>query len=317
MVSFNSFASADEGTAIVVNQQSLSVSAPSSDAQFSHHLSLLSSKSETQRRESLAHLTTSVASRPVDSSLPQPVSMILPTVVPLLLDGSNGVRTQLLKFLRTLPASEIEDHASQLLPYIRAGMTHLAADIRVSAVETLSWLVELAGLEVVSCAGGWIKTLNCFLSLLGWHTEESAKWSSNRSSFGKAGSEGKPMVKALQTLAEFLRAGIGKEDEDDDEEMEDIDEQNSESSIFPLNKTVLQNMIPSKSAPYAYLNLFGQPRDAEGEMYETREDRYRVFSEKFRIPIERGLENARKEGGDVGRASAAVAKVLREASSAS
>lgn len=252
----------------------------------------------------------------MDSPLPQPVSMILPTVVPLLLDGSNGVRTQLLKFLRTLPESEIEDHAPQLLPYIRAGMTHLAADIRVSAVEALSWLVELAGSEVVSCAGGWIKTLNCFLSLLGWHTEESAKWSSNRSSFGKAGSEGKPMVKALHTLAEFLRAGIGKE-EDDDEEMEDIDEQNGESSIFPLDQTVMQNMIPSKSGPYAYLNLFGQPRDAEGEMYETREDRYRVFSEKFRIPIERGVENARKEGGDVGRASAAVAKVLREATSAS
>ncbi|KAL1965223.1 hypothetical protein VTN77DRAFT_5977 [Rasamsonia byssochlamydoides] len=300
--------------AIVVNQQSLSISAPSSESQFSHHLSLLSSKSEAQRRESLAHLTTSVASRPVDSPLPQPVSMILPSVVPLILDGSNGVRTQLLKFLRTLPASEIEDHAAQLLPYIRAGMTHLAADIRASAVETLSWLVETAGSEVVSCAGGWIKTLNCFLSLLGWHTEESAKWSSNRSTFGKAGSEGKPMVKALQTLAEFLRAGIGKEQEDT-EDGDEMEEDESEASMFPLDQTVLQNMIPSKSAPYAYLNLFGQPRDAEGEIYETREDRYRVFSEKFRIPIERGVANARKEGGEVGRASAAVAKVLREAGS--
>jgi len=199
--------------AIVLNQQSLSITAPSSSTQFTHHLSMLSSKSEAQRRESLAHLTTSIASRPIDSPLPQPVSVMLPSLVPLLLDGSNSVRTQLLKFLRALPKPEIEDHAAQLLPYIRAGMTHLAADIRVSAVEALSWLVDVAGSELVSCAGGWIKTLNCFLSLLGWHTEESSKFGVNRSSFSKLGGTngGRPMVKALQTLAEFLHAGIGTE----------------------------------------------------------------------------------------------------------
>ncbi|OKL62273.1 Pre-rRNA-processing protein ipi1 [Talaromyces atroroseus] len=301
--------------AIVLNQQSLSTTAPTSSSQFSHHLSLLSSKSDTQRKESLAHLTTSVASRPVDSALPQPVSVMLPKLVPLLLDASNSVRAQLLKFLKTLPAADIETHAAQLLPYIRAGMTHLAADIRSSAVEVLGWLVQAAGSEVVSCPGGWIKTLNCFLSLLGWHTEESAKWSSNRSSFGKAGSEGRPMVKALQALAEFLRAGIGS-DQDEDEDLVMRDERAADYEVgvefFPIDLSVRQNMIPDRSAPYAYLNLFGQPRDAEGEMYESREDRLRVFADMFRKAIERGVENARKEGGEVGRASAAVFKVLRE-----
>ncbi|CRG88844.1 Pre-rRNA-processing protein ipi1 [Talaromyces islandicus] len=300
--------------AIVLNQQSLSTNAPSPSSQFSHHLSLLSSKSDTQRKESLAHLTTSVLSRPVDSALPQPVSAILPKLVPLLLDASNNVRAQLLKFLKTLPAADIDAHAAQLLPYIRAGMTHLAADIRLSAVEVLGWLVETAGSEVVSCAGGWIKTLNCFLSLLGWHTAESAKWSANRSSFGKAGSQGRPMVKALQVLAEFLRVGIGKEEEDDDLEMTGNESQGRTSAgYFPLDCSVQQNMISNRPAPYVYLNLFGQPRDAEGEMYESREDRLRVFADQFRSVVERGVENARKEGGEVGRASAVVFKVLREA----
>lgn len=200
-------------------------------------------------------------------------------------------------------------------------MTHLAADIRLSAVEILSWLVEVAGLEVVSSAGGWIRTINCFLSLLGWHTEESAKWSANRGTFGKAGSEGKPLVKVLQVLAEFLRAGLCQPSEDDVEMTDSAarEEEVLAASVsggwgFPLFDTA-QHMIPAKSAPYAYLNLFGQPRDAEGEMYETREDRYRVFSEKFKRAVERGVENARKEGGEVGRASAAVAKVLKEAKS--
>ena len=297
-------------SAITLNQQSLHVSAPTSSSQFQHHLSLLSSKSDSQRRDSLSHLTTSIASRPVDSPLPQPVSMMLPSLLPLLLDANNNVRSQLLKLFRTLPRTDVEDHAAQLLPYVRAGMTHLAADIRVSAVEVLSWMVEAAGEQVVSCAGAWIKTLNCFLSVLGWHTEESARWSSNRASFGKSGSQGRPMVKVLGALAEFLEAGIGQPRDT----VDDSPEQDVGSSVwpFPLCQTA-HHMVSDSSAPYAYLNLFGQPRDEEGEMYETREDRYRVFTARFLPAIERGLKSAREEGGELGRASSGVAKVLKEA----
>ncbi|KKK25101.1 hypothetical protein AOCH_003285 [Aspergillus ochraceoroseus] len=281
---------------IVLNQQSLKLNAPTANAQFTHHLSLLSSKSDAQRRDSIAHLTTSITARPVDSPLPQPVSMILPAVLPLILDANSGVRTQLLKLLRSLPESDVQDHVIQLLPYIRAGMTHLAADIRLSAIEILSWLLHVAGAEVVSSAGGWVKTLNCFLSLLGWHTEASSKWTSissasasattktstNRSTFGKAGAAGRPQVKV---------AAAG--------------------GPFPIVQVQAQ-MIPRTAAPYLYLNLFGQPRDEEGEMYETREDRYRVFESRFLAAVEKGVEGARQEGGEVGRASAGVRRALAE-----
>jgi len=235
---------------------------------------------------------------------------MLPSLLPLILDGNSNVRTQLLKLLRTLPRNDVEDHVAQLLPYIRAGMTHLAADIRVSAVEILSWMVEAAGEQVVSCAGGWIKTLNCFLSVLGWHTEESSRWSSNRASFGKSGSQGRPMVKVLGALAEFLEAGIGQPSAND----ESAGAEYNSSWPFPLSCTG-QHMISDSSAPYAYLNLFGQPRDEEGEMYETREDRARVFASRFLPAIQRGVKSAREEGGELGRASSGVSKVLKEASS--
>ncbi|KAB8227870.1 rRNA processing protein [Aspergillus alliaceus] len=297
---------------IVLNQQSLTLNAPTSNTQFTHHVSLLSSKSDSQRRDSLAHLTTAITSRPVTSPLPQPVSVILPTLLPLILDANTGVRTQLLKLFRALPPSDIQDHVPQLLPYIRAGMTHLAADIRVSAVETLSWLLSAAGTEVVSSAGGWIKTLNCFLSVLGWHTEESAKWSASRASFGKSGAKGLPMMKVMTVLAEFLDAGIGAPAE----EKSGVDMLGSNAGVlgweFPLCSTGV-HMIPDTAAPYAYLNLFGQPRDEEGEMYETWEDRYRVFANRFLPAIQRGLENARQEGGELGRASSGASKVLKEA----
>lgn len=238
--------------------------------------------------------------------------MILPSLLPLFLDGNNGVRTQLVKLLKALPATEMESHVSLLLPYIRAGMTHLASDIRLSSVEILSWLLSAAGNEVVSCEGGWIKTLNCFLSVLGWHTKESAKWSANRASFGKAGSQGKPMVRALQVLAEFLRAGIGAPDDEDDD-MSDDDQGGSRYWAFPLHHAS-QYLIPNKSTPFAYLNLFGQPKDEEGEMYETREDRLRVFAQKFQMPVDRGVNEAKMDGGEVGRASAGLTKVLKNAS---
>ncbi|GLB03401.1 rRNA processing protein [Aspergillus tubingensis] len=296
---------------ITLTQQSLTLHAPSTTHQFTHHVSLLNSKSDTQRRDSLAHLTTHLTSAPTSQPLPIPVSTLLPTLSPLILDASTTVRTQLLKLLRTLPPSDVEDHVASLMPYVRAGMTHLAADIRVTAVDVLSWLVEIAGEAVVSCAGGWIKTLNCFLSVLGWHTEESSKWSSNRAAFGKAGAKGKPMVKVLGVLAEFLEAGIG-EDGDDGEMEVDGEGESGTGRGFPIVQTDV-HMVPKSAQPYVYLNLFGAPRDEEGEMYETREERFRVFKGRFLDPVERGLESARQDGGEVGRASSAVSKVLKEA----
>lgn len=236
---------------------------------------------------------------------------MLPSLLPLILDANNNVRTALLKLLRTLPPNDVQDHVAQLLPYVRAGMTHLAADIRVSAVEILSWMVESAGEAVVSCAGGWIKTFNCFLSVLGWHTEESARWSSNRASFGKSGSQGRPMVKVLSALAEFLDAGIGAPGSSLDDNVQH-DDSASLTWSFPLCQTG-QHMISESAAPYAYLNLFGQPRDEDGEMYESREDRFRVFSARFLSAVERGLKSAREEGGELGRASSSVSKVLKAA----
>lgn len=118
------------------------------------------------------------------------------------------------------------------------------------------------------------------------------------------------MMKVMTVLAEFLDAGIGAPAE------EKSDVLGSNAGVlgweFPLCSTGV-HMIPDTAAPYAYLNLFGQPRDEEGEMYETWEDRYRVFANRFLPAIQRGLENARQEGGELGRASSGASKVLKEA----
>lgn len=232
------------------------------------------------------------------------MAVILPEVQRLILDASTGVRHQLLKLLQSLPAADIASHADQLLLYSRAGLTHLAADIRLSSLDIFDWLLEVAGSEVVSCSGGWVKTLKCFLGLLGWETDTTGKWSAPKATLGKAGSQGKLLVKQIASLALFVRIGLvppttgsGALD--------------GSWSGFPL-ANVEQHMLTQRSYVYRHLNLFSTPRDDEAEMYEDREDRQRVFNEKAEPAIVAGLEQAKKSGGEVGRAAAQLRKSVLE-----
>jgi len=71
-------------------------------------------------------------------------------------------------------------------------------------------------------------------------------------------------------------------------------------------------MIPTRSNTFAHLNLFGSPRDEDGEMYIDREDRQRVFNQRFQAQVMKGTTEAKKEAGEAGRAAAILTKVLKE-----
>ncbi|OCK78146.1 Pre-rRNA-processing protein ipi1 [Lepidopterella palustris CBS 459.81] len=289
---------------IIIGQQSLTTTAPSVTDQFAHHLSLLKHKSDTQRRDSLAYLTSAINSTPPGSPLPQTGAVIIPEVQPLILDRSNGVREQLLKLLRSLPPAEVDSHADKLLLYMRAGMTHLAADIQLSSLDFLDWLLQDAGDEVVGCPGGWAKTLKCFLSVLRWQTDDTGKWSNPQTTLEKSGSESKLVVKQMTTLAAFLKVGIASPKEDQGQDIT--------PNTFPLWHTH-QHRLPKYSNAYRHLNLFGAPRDEDSEMYESREDRQRIFRKKAEAAIVAGSDEAKKAGGDTGRAAAQLRKVVMEA----
>ena len=179
-------------------------------------------------------------------------------------------------------------------------MTHLATEIRVFGLEVLEWLLEVAGLEVVSCAGGWVKMLKCFLSLLGWQSEASSKWSTAKS-YGKADS--KIQAKQMNGLTMFLRTGLNHAQNTALVASYDVH--------FPLWQTA-HHVIPGRSNAYAHLNLFGATRDEEAEMYEDREDRQRIFHDRAEEAIATGLAQATKGGGELGRAAAQLRRVVRE-----
>lgn len=232
--------------------------------------------------------------------LPQPSSVIIPVAQKLILDGSNSVRQQLLKLLQSLPPLDIASHADQLLLHTRAAMTHLATEIRLFGLDVLEWLLAVAGDEVVSCAGGWVKMLKCFLSLLGWQSEASSKWSTGKS-YGKA--DTKMQVKQMNALTSFLRAGLSHR--------QIIASVDISDSNYPLWHTQ-HHILSERSNVYAHLNLFGAARDEEAEMYEDREDRQRLFRDRAEAAIVAGLEQATKGGGELGRAGAQLRKAVKE-----
>lgn len=286
--------------AIALKQQALSTAAPTLEAQCAHYLGLLNHKSDTQRRESLAFLTTAITNNAPGTPLPQPSAVIIPAIQRLILDGSNSVRQQLLKLLQSLPPTDIASHADQLLLHTRAAMTHLANDIRTFGLDVLEWLLSVAGDEVVSCAGGWVKMLKCFLSLLGWQSEATSKWSTPKS-YGKADS--KMQAKQMNALTAFLRIGLFHAQIVTKAILGDIH--------FPLWQTE-HHVLSGRSNAYAHLNLFGATRDEEAEMFEDREDRQRIFHDRAETAVVAGLEQATKSGGELGRAAAQLRKVVKE-----
>ncbi|KAH7116955.1 rRNA processing protein Ipi1 [Dendryphion nanum] len=287
---------------IVLTQQSISANAPTLAAQCSHHMGLLSHRSDSQRKESLAYLTTAVTSVPPGFPLPQPASVIIPGVQRLILDGSNSVRQQLLKLLQALPKGDIAGCSDQLLLHTRAGMTHLATEIRIFSLDILEWLLSVAGDEVVSCAGGWVKMLKCFLGLLGWQSETAGKWSAPKAA-GKSAGDAKIQVKQMNVLTSFLRVGLVPS-------QAALSVQPAGAS-FPLWQTE-HHLLSERSSAYAHLNLFGAARDEEAEMYEDREDRQRVFHDRAEAAIVAGLEQATKGGGELGRAASQMRKIVKE-----
>ncbi|RKF58051.1 Pre-rRNA-processing protein ipi1 [Erysiphe neolycopersici] len=297
---------------IVVNKQSLRVSAPSNSFQFVHYVSLAStSKNASQRKEALSFLISQIPILDINHEIPLPTSALLQKLLPLILDGSASVRNQLLKVLRLLPKDDIIDRTESVLLYVRAGMTHLSLEIRVDALLFLDWLLEIAQEQVVSCPGGWLKTLKCFMSIMGWAlASETGKWSSGmKASFSNAS---KAFPKQLQIFAKFLNAGLVESEYRLNLGAQKRSEQISQNiRMFPMIDIHL-HMIPKVPNSYSYLNLFGAPRDEDRKAYDDRQARQRVFQKLFLSEVEIGIEKARKEGGETGRIAATLDEILKK-----
>ncbi|ORY67363.1 Rix1 complex component [Pseudomassariella vexata] len=287
--------------AIVLHQQ-LAEEAPDSDARFRHNLSLTASRSDSQRRDALASLTSQLTS---NLDIPIGTSTILHKLLPLMTDISGPVRSQLLKLLKALPAEEVKPDVEKLILYIRGAMSHISQDIKNDGLNYMEWLLDIAGDEVVVGAGCWIKPLKVFMSILGWAsgptTSATGKgkggWTSApRTTFG-AQKHGQSYPRQILVLAKFLQHGFKPET----------------STFWTSNDWFNQfSRVPRTPNAFGYIGLFHAPRDEDGEIYRDREDRQKVFHKRFLEAVQNGVNMAKQEGGLAGRAAAVLDKVLKE-----
>ena len=187
--------------------------------------------------------------------------------------------------------------------YFRAGITHLAGDILYTALEILEWVLSISGVHLVSCQVGWIKLIKSLLLALAWNEDDTLRgWTSSRALLGRSGS--KALAKALDLLALILRVGFIPASPPENPPPKQI--------WFPLWH-IDRHMLPTRSNEYGYLNLFGPPRDEDGQCYKDPGERRRIFRKIFGDKVAKGAAAARGEEGEVGRAAATVTKVLNEA----
>lgn len=184
----------------------------------------------------------------------------------------------------------------QIILYIRAGMTHLSADISNNTLGFMNWLLDAAGEELVSCPGGWLKTLNTFCATMGWSTTvKKDGWTTSSGRIGPKGKTAQNQVRILEALLKFLQIGF------------------STQELASSNSDVLWDSIylaPRDPNAFAYLNLTGARRDEDGEMYPDRESRQRVFHKRFLDPVSKGALQVKKDGGVPGRVAASIDQLL-------
>ncbi|RFU76910.1 pre-rrna-processing ipi1 [Trichoderma arundinaceum] len=282
--------------AIVMNQQSLSTVAPDVVQQFKHNLSLASSsRSDKQRRDALAYLTSQLSSHPPVN--PVGTNILLSKILPLVSDSSTPVRSQLLKLLRALPEDEARHSTEQAIMFIRAGMTHLSADISGDSLGVMEWLLDVAEDELVTIPGGWVKTLSTFCVTMGWSLASSAPGWTSAARTGLRAKDAQTLARQISILSRFLQAGL-----------------RSETAAVPSPEEYWDNLYrpPRSPTAFEYLNLFGSRRDEEGEMYPNREARQQVFYRRFFDPVSKGIEKVKKEGGAAGRAAVGLDQVLKD-----
>ncbi|KAH6662201.1 pre-rRNA-processing protein IPI1 [Plectosphaerella plurivora] len=278
---------------ISMGQQSLSTEAPETGVQFKHSLSVsTSSKSEKARREALSNLTSQLAMGVNPIGTPT----LLGKLLPLISDASGPVRTQLLKLFRTLPATDIQNHAEKCVMYVRAGLTHLSTEISSDALSVLEWLLDVAQDQVVSCPGGWVKTLNSFCALGGWSVSTTGGWTAAPKA-GLKTKDAQSRARQLAVLARFIDIGLRLET------AAERDPNAYWASIYAPPRT---------PHAFSYLNLFGSRRDEDAEMYNDRESRQRVFHRRFETSFAKGIEQAKKEGGLIGRSATALEKAIKD-----
>jgi pre-rRNA-processing protein IPI1 len=245
-----------------------------------------------------------------------PLPILLPKILPLVVDQSASVRAQLLSLLKALPSEDVSGHVEKIALFIQSAMTHLAADVRADSTAFLGWLLETAGHELVSTVQGWVKTTKCFLALFGWEGTVASAGSSGQPTFRKLGGDSKSTTKHLQTLRHFLTLGILLPPKAKDEiSIDQAGNLKGLNQFIPSPHTV-QHLLPKTSNCFAYLGLFGTNSNHNSSTTTSPSQQMdevgtrRGALQPYQNALRSGLAIIIKDGGETGRIASSVDNVL-------
>ena len=215
------------------------------------------------------------------------LSPLISHLAPLILDTSSQVRSALLELFYHLspgvvPKEALQAHIPMLLLYIQSAMTHIQSDIRCQSTKFLSWALDISGIEIVRAS--WIKVLATFAGLLGWTANGGEKSSIQLD-------RGSTMVgnvtvtnRHVSTLYLLLSLGMSEQSA----------RRRSRPKVLNYNttqSTTLQHpriecyLLPTHSAPFAHLNLFGSaPADAQISSHDVPSRRVQ-FGTNYLTPL--------------------------------
>ena len=302
---------------LVVAAQSLHQIAPSEIDQLSHHLSLLTHHSDTTRRESLSYLTTHLpptlkisCPSPRDGQAAIPVSVLIPALMPMILDMSRNVRSQLLALFNTLPSGYVEMYASKVMLYITSAMTHLSPEIRTDSTKFLGWLISVSK-DATLRSGGWAKGLRGLIGVLGWGMAKD-----NECIGSELGAKHQIKMQHLSTLLSFLQAGL-LDCHRNTPSTGGVDDTNP-LPIGLQSWTSDQHMLPMKvcqSNAYSYLGLFSMVHSSGDDVQiEDLNARRRWLigglGKDVLYCLQKGVEGVKREGGEIGRLGGRIMSIL-------
>lgn len=195
----------------------------------------------------------------------------------------------------------------------------LAASVQMSALEAMEWLLDRAGLQVVSTGEGWAGTLVIFKALMKWESETSdgperkevtgqRGWTETSSVMaGQTAAQVSVVAKALRVLSSFLTVGLTQI-----RDLAAIQAEHARHS-FPYTHFI-QLMMSDNLDDRASFFLKNSARilNVGAVEYIDTAQRQHVFESAMWKPLQGYLRRARDEGGSVGREASSCMDAVKE-----
>ena len=141
-----------------------------------------------------------------------------------------------------------------LLLYIQSAMTHIQADIRSDSTKYLAWLLDTAAPEVVR--ESWTKALISYSGLLGWTVDGAEKSKIQLARGTSVVGNVNVTSRHVNTLYALLHAGLSETPTETRQSRPKTLSYSSVNSVYLQHPLIQCYLLPTHSAPYAYLNLF-------------------------------------------------------------